>query len=60
MATKNKPTDNRFEEKQPVLSRSLSLSKDGHWLIIKTIRTDILHINYLGKILEKGEGNEQG
>lgn len=41
----------KFEEKQPILSRSISRSKDGNWLIIKTIRTDILHVNYLQKIL---------
>ncbi len=40
-----------FEEKQPTLSKSITLSKDGKWLIIKTIRTDIIHINYMQKIL---------
>jgi len=44
----NKKTD--FEEKQPVLTRSISLSKDKNWLIIRTIRTDIVHINYLEKV----------
>jgi len=42
-----------FEEKQPALERSISLSKDGKWLILKTIRTDILHVNYLRKILDR-------
>lgn len=41
-----------FEEKHPVLERSISKSKDGNWLILKTIRTDILHVNYMQKILE--------
>ena len=44
-----------YEEKQPVLSRSLKLSKDKKWLIIKTIRTDIVHINYLEKVFEGEE-----
>jgi len=44
-----------FEERQPRLERSIKLSKDGKWLIIKTIRTDIIHINYLQKILAPGE-----
>ena len=42
----------KFEDNQPILSRSLSLSKDRNWLIIKTIRTDIVHVNYLDKVLE--------
>jgi len=44
-----------FEERQPRLERSIKLSKDGKWLIIKTIRTDIIHMNYLQKILTPGE-----
>jgi len=56
----NKP-ESKFEEKQPGLSKSISLSKDGKWLIIKTIRTDIVHVNYMQKIMEgdKVDGNEQ-
>ena len=42
-----------FDEKPPILERSISLSKDGKWLIVKTIRTDIIHVNYVGKILSK-------
>ena len=54
--------ESRFEEKQPGLSKNISLSKDGKWLIIKTIRTDIVHVNYMQKIMEgdKVDGNEQG
>jgi hypothetical protein len=52
--TKEKPKK-EFEERQPRLERSLKLSKDGKWLIVKTIRTDIVHINYLQKILNPGE-----
>ena len=47
----NQP-ESKFEDNQPILSRSLSLSKDRNWLIIKTIRTDIVHVNYLDKVLE--------
>ena len=45
----------KFEEKQPILSRNITLSNDGNWLILKTIRTDIIHVNYMHKILNKGE-----
>ena len=41
-----------FEERQPTLSRSITKSKDGKWLIIRTTRTDIVHVNYVQKILE--------
>lgn len=47
--TKAKP---EFEERQPVLSRKIKMSKDKNWIIIQTIRTDILHTNYLKKIME--------
>jgi hypothetical protein len=52
--TKEK-TKKEFEERQPRLERSIKLSKDGNWLILKTIRTDIVHINYLKKVLNPGE-----
>ena len=45
----------KFEEKQPIVSRNITLSNDGNWLIIKTVRTDIVHVNYMQKILNKGE-----
>ena len=47
-----------FTEKPPILERSVSLSRDGKWLILKTIRTDILHVNYVGKILSRVKPNE--
>ncbi len=46
---------NRFEERQPSMDRKITLSKDKKWLIIKTIRTDIVHVNYLEKVMGKGE-----
>ena len=46
---------NRFEERQPTMDRKLTLSRDKKWLIIKTIRTDIVHVNYLDKVMGKGE-----
>jgi len=52
---KEKQPEKKFEEKQPILERKISLSNDGSWLIIKTIRTDIVHVNYMNKILNKGE-----
>ncbi len=48
-------TKSRIEEKQPTLSRNIKLSKDRKWLIIRTTRTDIVHVNYLEKVLETGE-----
>ncbi len=42
---------NNFAENQPQFTRSFSLSKDRKWLTIKTIRTDILHVNYMKKVL---------
>jgi hypothetical protein len=41
-----------FEERQPTFSRSITKSKDGKWFIIRSIRTDIVHVNYVQKILE--------
>ncbi len=46
---------NRFEERQPTLSKNITLSKDKKWLIIRTIRTDIVHVNYMEKILGAGD-----
>ncbi len=48
-------TKTEFEERQPRLERTLKLSKDGNWLIVKTIRTDIIHMNYLKKVINPGE-----
>ena len=47
---------NKFEERQPTMDRKLTLSRDKKWLIIKTIRTDIVHVNYLDKVMGKGDG----
>ncbi|MBT6048470.1 MAG: hypothetical protein HOG49_16840 [Candidatus Scalindua sp.] len=47
--------NNRFEERQPTMDRKITLSRDKKWLIIKTIRTDIVHVNYLDKVMGKGE-----
>jgi len=68
MAKQKKETENkeivkedkeRFEEKQPVLSRNISLSRDGKWLIVRTIRTDIIHVNYIDKVLNNGGSNDK-
>jgi len=55
--SKKSETQNKtkFEEKPPILSRSISLSKDRKWLIVKTIRTDIIHMNYMDKILQENK-----
>lgn len=52
---KQEQEKSKFEERQPALTRSITLSKDGKWLIVKTIRTDIVHVNYINKILNNGE-----
>lgn len=48
MGNKNK----QYEERQPNFSKTFALSKDKNWLIFKTIRTDIIHINYFDKVLQ--------
>jgi|GEM_PF-2244465 len=55
----DKERKNQFEEKPPILSRSISLSKDRKWLIFKTIRTDIIHINYMDKILQENKNEHR-
>lgn len=52
MAKEKEVTEKKvFEERPPVLTRSISKSRDAKWIIIKTTRTDIVHVNYLQKIL---------
>lgn len=48
----NEPKE-QYEERKPILSRQIALSKDKKWLIVKTIRTDIIHMNYMDKVLEE-------
>ena len=55
----NTQEKNKFEEKQPALSRSITLSKDRKWLIVRTIRTDIIHVNYIDKVLSNGGSNDR-
>lgn len=43
-----------FEQKQPTLSRKIRVSRDGLWIIVETIRTDIWHRHYMDAILSKG------
>lgn len=46
-----------YEDRQPILTRKISLSKDKKWLIMRTIRTDIVHVNYMDKVLSGGVNN---
>lgn len=46
--------EQRHENKPSIVERSYSLSKDGLWLIHKTIITDITHVNYVNKVLNDG------
>jgi len=44
-----------IQKKQPIIETSIRKSKDGKWLIYKTIITDIKPIAYFKKVLkEKG------
>ena len=45
------PVKIRQFNEQPAVSSSLMLSKDGKWLIHKTIITDIKPVTYLEKVL---------
>ncbi len=49
-----KQTKIKTKERQPELTKSITLSKDRKWLIFKTTRTDIIHVNYFNKILGNG------
>lgn len=48
-----------YEEKQPQMRRRIRMSKDRQWLIVETIRTDIIHRNYMEAVL-KGGPNDAG
>jgi len=49
--------EKKFEDRQPILDKKITLSRDKQWLIIKTIRTDIVHVNYMDKVLDGGVKN---
>lgn len=49
--------ERKYEDRQPILTRKISLSKDKQWLIMRTIRTDIVHVNYMDKVLSGGVNN---
>ena len=44
-----------IQKKHPIIETSIRKSKDGKWLIYKTIITDIKPIAYFKKVL-KGKG----
>ncbi len=41
--------------KQPIIETSTSVSKDGKWLIQKTIITDLKPVSYFEKVLENNK-----
>lgn len=41
-------------ERAPLLETQISKSKDGRWLIHRTIITDIKPVTYFKKVLESG------
>ena len=41
--------------KQPVVESNITLSKDGRWLIHKTVITDIKPVSYFEKVLENNK-----
>lgn len=54
MEIETKP-DTRFEKKQPQIEHNISLSKDKKWLILSTTIKEIVHVNYMNKIIGNGE-----
>jgi len=42
----------KMQKKQPIIETSIRKSKDGKWLICKTIITDIKPIAYFEKVLK--------
>lgn len=51
MADEVRQGNDLHADKQPSLERQMMLSRDGNWLILKTVRTDIIHVNYIKKVL---------
>ena len=45
-------TENEFEEKGPVVETQVTKSKDGKYLIHRTIITDIKPVTYYKKVFE--------
>lgn len=41
----------KFQERAPIIETQLSKSKDGKWLIHKTVITDIKSVNYFERVL---------
>jgi hypothetical protein len=48
-----------FRERSPILQTKISKSKDGKWIIFRTIITEIKSVNYIQEIL-KSSGKRGG
>ena len=53
-----------FRERSPILQTKISKSKDGKWIIFRTIITEIKSVNYIQEILKSsgkrgGEWNQE-
>ena len=44
--------EKEFENKSPIVETQITKSKDGKWIIHKTIITDIKAVGYYNKVLE--------
>lgn len=51
--------EKKFEEQQPVVSKRVTLSKDGQWLLHQTIITTFLHRNFLSAVFSQNGGNHE-
>ena len=49
------PNQNTIEQNKPILETHITKSKDGKYIIHKTVITDIKPVKYYEKIMEKKE-----
>ncbi len=49
----------RNERNEPVVETKIKKSRDGKWVIFKTIITDIKPVSYYEKVLESKEVEEE-
>ena len=47
-----KQNQNQFEEKKPIIEARISKSKDGKWLIHRTVIVDIKPVAYFKEIIK--------
>ena len=52
MNEKNKPQEQTYGQNRPILETQITKSKDGRYIIHKTVITDIKPVKYFQKVLE--------